>query len=188
MMPRRWTRASRLRAEACMTRVAKWYSAGRWGAADDGSGEHRQGREQECQMRRSRCGSEVTKVMRTPRRFHDLRHCRPVPWASSLSPHGSHRHNHLHSRSDMRFRTHRHPLETCRTRGPSIMSATIIPFRPRPSVTALKPTLYFPALIDGHVTPEALVEGLASVGLQLLHDPATGTLLITPQQEIPNDR
>jgi hypothetical protein len=58
------------------------------------------------------------------------------------------------------------------------MSATIIPFRPRTSVTALKPTVYLPALIDGQVTVHALIEGLASVGLLLQHDPATGKFLI----------
>jgi hypothetical protein len=58
------------------------------------------------------------------------------------------------------------------------MSAKIIPWRPRPSVTAQKPTEYLPALIDGQVTVHALMEGLAAVGLQLQHDPVTGKFII----------
>jgi hypothetical protein len=58
------------------------------------------------------------------------------------------------------------------------MSATIIPWRPRTSVTALKPAVYLPALIDGQVTVHALIEGLASAGLLMQRDPATGTFLI----------
>jgi hypothetical protein len=65
------------------------------------------------------------------------------------------------------------------------MSATIIPSRPRTYVTALKPTVYLSALIDGQVTMHALIEGLASVGLLLQHDPATGEFLILPRQEGP---
>jgi hypothetical protein len=64
------------------------------------------------------------------------------------------------------------------------MSATIIPFRPRASVTAPKPTVYLPALIDGQVTVHALIEGLASAGLHLQRDPATGRLLIVTRQEV----
>jgi hypothetical protein len=58
------------------------------------------------------------------------------------------------------------------------MSATIIAWRPRTSVTALKPAVYLPALIDGQVTVQALAEGLASAGLVLQHDPATGKFFI----------
>ena len=58
------------------------------------------------------------------------------------------------------------------------MSAKIIPWRPRPSVAALKPPVYFPALIDGQVTVHALVEGLARAGLQMQHDPVTGKFVI----------
>jgi hypothetical protein len=58
------------------------------------------------------------------------------------------------------------------------MSATIIPWRPRTSVAVLKPTVYLPALIDGQVTVHALIEGLASAGLLLKQDPATGKFLI----------
>jgi hypothetical protein len=63
------------------------------------------------------------------------------------------------------------------------MSATIIPWRPRTSVAALTPTVYLPALIDGHVSVRALIEGLASVGLVLQHDLATGKFLIVARQE-----
>jgi hypothetical protein len=62
------------------------------------------------------------------------------------------------------------------------MSATIIPFPPRTSVTALKQTVYLPALIDGQVTVHALIEGLATVGLFLQHDPATGKFLIVARE------
>lgn len=58
------------------------------------------------------------------------------------------------------------------------MSATIIPWRTRPSVTAPKPAVYLPALIDGQVTVHALMEGLASAGLMLQRDPATGQFFI----------
>jgi hypothetical protein len=61
------------------------------------------------------------------------------------------------------------------------MSATIIPWRPRPSVTALKSAVYLPALIDGQVTVQALIEGLAAAGLMLQHDPATRKFLILPR-------
>jgi hypothetical protein len=69
-----------------------------------------------------------------------------------------------------------------------IMSATIIPWRPRTSVTLPKTTVYLPALIDGHVTVRALIEGLASAGLLLQYDPATGKLLIHARQEGPEER
>ncbi|MEA3180902.1 MAG: hypothetical protein QOI59_4425 [Gammaproteobacteria bacterium] len=62
------------------------------------------------------------------------------------------------------------------------MSAKIIPWRPRTPVTELKPTVYLPALIDGQVTVHALIEGLASAGLLLQHDPATGKFLILARQ------
>ena len=59
------------------------------------------------------------------------------------------------------------------------MSATIIPWLPRASDTALKPTtVYVAALIDGQVTVHALIEGLAAAGLQLQRDPTTGKLVI----------
>jgi hypothetical protein len=58
------------------------------------------------------------------------------------------------------------------------MSAKIIPWRPRTAVTAPKPTVYLPALIDGQVTVHALIEGLATAGLVLQHDPATGKFVI----------
>ncbi len=58
------------------------------------------------------------------------------------------------------------------------MSAKIIPWRPRASATALKPTAYLPALIDGQVTVQALAEGLAAAGLRLHRDPATGKFVI----------
>jgi hypothetical protein len=61
------------------------------------------------------------------------------------------------------------------------MSAKVIPWRPRPSVTAPKPSVYLPALIDGQVTVYALIEGLAAAGLVLQHDPATGTFVILPR-------
>jgi hypothetical protein len=68
------------------------------------------------------------------------------------------------------------------------MSATIIPWRPRPSVTALKPVAYLPALIDGQVTVQALIEGLAAAGLLMQHDPVTGEFLILARQEVPTER
>src|SRR5712671_4346644 len=104
------------------------------------------------------------------------------PWASTLSPYGSHRDNHLVSLSDMRLCAHQDHVEACRMRGRGIMSATIIPFRPRTSVTAPKSTVYLPALIDGQVTVYALIEGLASVGLLLQHDPTTGKFLIVARE------
>jgi hypothetical protein len=64
------------------------------------------------------------------------------------------------------------------------MSAKIIPLRPHASVTELKPAMYLPALIDGQVTVHALIEGLASAGLMLRHDPATGRFLILARQEV----
>jgi len=63
------------------------------------------------------------------------------------------------------------------------MSATIIPFRPRTSAAAADPVVYLPALIDGQVTVHALIEALASAGLHLQHDPATGKFLISTRQE-----
>jgi hypothetical protein len=68
------------------------------------------------------------------------------------------------------------------------MSATIIPWRSRPSVTALKPTVYLPALVDGRVTVQALIEGLAAAGLRLHHDSATGKFFILARQEVPTKR
>jgi hypothetical protein len=65
------------------------------------------------------------------------------------------------------------------------MSATILPWRPRASRAVPKTTVYLPALIDGHVTVHSLIEGLASVGLLLQYDPATGQLLIIPGQDVP---
>jgi hypothetical protein len=67
------------------------------------------------------------------------------------------------------------------------MSATIIPWRPRAPVTTPKPTVYLPALIDGHITMRALIEALASAGLVLLYDAATGQLLIVSREEAPDD-
>jgi hypothetical protein len=39
-------------------------------------------------------------------------------------------------------------------------------------------SVYLPALINGHVSVHALIEGLASVGLTLQHDRTTGKVLI----------
>jgi hypothetical protein len=64
------------------------------------------------------------------------------------------------------------------------MSAKIIPWRPRTCVKAPAPKVYLPALIDGHVSVHALIEGLASAGLRLQHDPGTGNFMIVPQLEI----
>ena len=58
------------------------------------------------------------------------------------------------------------------------MSAKIIPWRARTTVTAQPEPVYLPALIDGRVTVNALIEGLAAAGLQLQHDPATGKFFI----------
>lgn len=60
------------------------------------------------------------------------------------------------------------------------MSAKIIPWRKRVSAApeALKSPVYLPALIDGHVTVHALMEGLAAAGLRLQHNPATGQFVI----------
>lgn len=44
-------------------------------------------------------------------------------------------------------------------------------------------SVYLPALIDGHVSVHALIEGLASVGLTLQHDPVTGKILIVARKE-----
>jgi hypothetical protein len=69
------------------------------------------------------------------------------------------------------------------------MSATIIPWRPRASattpnsITAQKATVYLPALIDGQVTVNALIEGLASVGLRLQYDSSVGQLMIVPRHD-----
>ena len=68
------------------------------------------------------------------------------------------------------------------------MSATIIPWRPRTPVTALKAAVYLPALIDGQVTIHALIEGLASAGLVLQHDSATGKFFILARQALPAER
>jgi hypothetical protein len=68
------------------------------------------------------------------------------------------------------------------------MSAKIIPWRPRASLTVLKPAVYLPALIDGQVTVHALTEALASAGLMLRHDPATGRFLILARQEVSGER
>jgi hypothetical protein len=68
------------------------------------------------------------------------------------------------------------------------MSATIIPFRPRARITAPQPAVYFPALIDGHVTVHALIEGLASVGLLLQREPTTGTFVIVARPEGPDEQ
>jgi len=62
------------------------------------------------------------------------------------------------------------------------MSARILPWRPRPSVTALKSVVYLPALIDGQVTVQALMEGLAAAGLLLQHDPATRKFFIVARE------
>jgi hypothetical protein len=67
------------------------------------------------------------------------------------------------------------------------MSATIIPWRPRTSAKIPKPTVYLPALIDGHITMRALIEALASAGLVLLYDSTTGQLLIVSREEAPDD-
>jgi hypothetical protein len=58
------------------------------------------------------------------------------------------------------------------------VSATIIPWRQRPTAPASKQAVYFPALINGAVTVHALMEGLAAAGLALIHDPATGKFVI----------
>jgi hypothetical protein len=92
--------------------------------------------------------------------------------------HGNHRDNHPVGRSDMQRCTHRDLLEPRRVRGRNIMSAKIIPWRARSSVTAPKAAVYLPALIDGQVTVHALMEGLAAAGLRLQHDPATGKFVI----------
>lgn len=68
------------------------------------------------------------------------------------------------------------------------MSAKIIPWRPRAPITALKPAVYLPALIDGQVTVHALIEGLASAGLMLRHEPATGRFLILAREGVPGER
>jgi hypothetical protein len=69
------------------------------------------------------------------------------------------------------------------------MSAKIIPWRARSTAAAVpKRAVYLPALIDGQVTVHALMEGLASAGLQLEHDPATGQFLIIPRQEFSAER
>jgi hypothetical protein len=70
------------------------------------------------------------------------------------------------------------------------MSATIIKWRPRTSASAseVKPAVYLPALIDGQVTVHALIEGLASAGLVLQHDPATGSFLIVTRQDTTAER
>jgi hypothetical protein len=68
------------------------------------------------------------------------------------------------------------------------MSATIIPWRPRKSDAGPRPTVYLPALIEGPVTVHALIEGLASAGLLLQRDPATGKFLILVRQEGPDER
>jgi hypothetical protein len=58
------------------------------------------------------------------------------------------------------------------------VSATILPWRPRAAGAAVTPTVYLPALIDGRVTVQALMEGLTAAGLRLQHDPATGRFVI----------
>jgi len=58
------------------------------------------------------------------------------------------------------------------------VSAKIIPWKPRASITAAKPAAYLPALIDGQVTVHALTEGLAAAGLRLHRDPVTGKFII----------
>jgi hypothetical protein len=68
------------------------------------------------------------------------------------------------------------------------MSATIIPFRPRPRITAPVTSVYFPALIDGQVTVHALIEGLASVGLTLQREPTTGTFVIVARPDLPDEQ
>jgi hypothetical protein len=68
------------------------------------------------------------------------------------------------------------------------MSAKIIPWRPRTPVTALKPAVYLPALIDGQVTVHALMEGLASAGLMLQRDAATGKFYILARQHVYGER
>ena len=67
------------------------------------------------------------------------------------------------------------------------MSARILPWRPRPSVTVPKSAVYLPALIDGQVTVHALMEGLAAAGLLLHHDPATGKFFIVVRNERPTE-
>ena len=63
------------------------------------------------------------------------------------------------------------------------MSAKILPWRPRATVPVPKPAVYLPALIDGQVTAQALIDGLASVGLALLYDQETRNLLIVAREE-----
>ena len=102
--------------------------------------------------------------------------------------HGSHRDNYLVSLNVVHLCAHRGHLEIRRTRGRGVMSAKIIPWRPRTPVSALKPAVYLPALIDGQVTVHALIEGLASAGLMLRHDPATGQFFVLARQHISAER
>ena len=102
--------------------------------------------------------------------------------------HGSHRDNYLVSLNVVHLCVHRGHLEARRTRGRGVVSAKIIPWRPRTSVTELKSAVYLPALIDGQVTVHALMEGLASAGLMLQHDPATGRFFILARPHISAER
>jgi hypothetical protein len=68
------------------------------------------------------------------------------------------------------------------------MSAKIIPWRSRAPAAPLKSSVYLPALIDGQVTVHALIEGLASAGLRLHHDTASGKFVILPRQELSAER
>ena len=83
----------------------------------------------------------------------------------------------------MHFRADWDRVGLRRARGRAVVSAKIIPWRPRQAPPAPKLAIYLPALIDGHVSVYALIDGLASVGLALRHDPVNGTFLIVPQQE-----
>src|ERR1700760_178174 len=96
--------------------------------------------------------------------FDDLRHCRKKARGAHSSVHGSHHDNHLESLTEVRV---------C-PRGRGIMSATIIPWRPRTPVAIPQPTVYLPALINGQITMRALIAALATAGLVLLYDSNTG--------------
>ena len=72
----------------------------------------------------------------------------------------------------------RHCLALRRARGSGLLSAKILAWRPRPAEAPLKQPVYLPALIDGQVTVQALIEGLAAAGLCLQRDPDTGKFVI----------
>jgi len=93
--------------------------------------------------------------------------------------HGNHCNSHLVSGGHVLRCARDDLLELRRARGSGILSAKILPWRPRPAEAPLKQAaVYLPALIDGQVTIHALIEGLAAAGLRLDHDPATGKFVI----------